>query len=95
MQPNSMTSPETVVPENVAVVLVLAVFVMMSAGVVLSLAKQDQPVGAVTPTPPFSVTTTVQAPVVPDLKVPAVPEPASVLTEQPDAVNFVPVVTAD
>jgi hypothetical protein len=90
MHPKLMTSPLAVVPEIVAVVTLDAVWFILSAVVVMSFAKQAQPVGAVMPVAPAIVIITVQTPVVPDAKVPAVEPPTVVEFEQPDAVNFVP-----
>ena len=84
------TSPLTVVPVIVAVVVEEAVVCWTSAGVVLSLAEQCQPVGAVRPVAPFIVITTAQDPVVPDVYVPAVAPPVVADTEHPVVVNFVP-----
>src|ERR1035438_3931798 len=81
-----MTSPVTVVPLTVAVVVVLAVWFTMSEFVVRSLALQNHPFGAVIPV----VMVTVQVPVVPLWKLPADAPPTSVPLEQPEAVNFVP-----
>jgi hypothetical protein len=88
VQPNETTSPETVVPDIVAVVAVDAVVCCLSAGVVRSFAKQVQPVGAVAERP--IVITTVQVPVVPLVYVPTVDCPTSVELAHPDAVKVVP-----
>lgn len=84
------TSPDTVVPVIVQVVALTADWLTRFAGVVRSEAAQDQPFGAVNPVAPFMVITTVQAPVVPLVRVPAVAPPVVAETEQPEVVNFVP-----
>ena len=89
MQPKLMTSPETVVPVRVAVVVVEALWLMRLAGVVRSDAEQCQPLGAVMPVAPFMVMVTVQVPVVPLAKVPAVAPPTVVPAEHPLMVNLV------
>ena len=66
-----MSSPEAVVPANVAVVVVVAVCCQLDvfAGVVKSLGlPHDHPLGAVMP----GVTVTVHVPAVPEAKVPAI-----------------------
>jgi hypothetical protein len=81
-----ITSPDVVVPDMVAVVVLLAVCWIVP-GCVRSLAKHVHPCDAVSP----GVITTVHTPAVPDVKVPALAPPTSVATEQPEAVNVVPV----
>jgi hypothetical protein len=90
MQLKPITSPDAVVPANVALVVVLAVSVITSAGVVRSLAEHAQPLGAVAPVAPFIVITAVQVPLVPLVYVPALPPPTVAEAEHPDTVNFVP-----
>jgi hypothetical protein len=80
MQLNEITSLASVVPLNVAVVALLAVCPIRSAGVVRSVAVHCQPVGAVAELP--MVTTTVQVPVVPETNVPAVAPPTNEVPEQ-------------
>lgn len=89
MQPKLIISPETVVPEMVAVVVVLAIVWILSAGVVSSFAQHVHPFVAVEPVAPLMVTTTVQVPVVPDVYLPADPPPIVEETLHPVAVNFV------
>ena len=89
-QANEITSPLTVVPVTVAVVVVLALCEIKFAGVVLSLAEHAQPVAAVAEFP--IVIVTVHVPVVPLAKVPPVAPPTKVELEQPEAVNVVPAI---
>ena len=49
MQPKLTVSPETTVPERVAVVVDVAIWWMVSAFVVRSLAQHEKPCGAVNP----------------------------------------------
>lgn len=89
-----MSSPETVVPAIVAVVVELPVCannpVNKAGTVVRSAPSQIQPFGADSPVAPFIVMTTVQVPVVPDVKWPIVAPPSVAEFEHPEAVNFVP-----
>ena len=71
-------------------VVVDAVMRIVSVVVVVSDAQQDQPFGAVSPVAPSMVTVTVQVPVVPLAKLPAVAPPTVVPAEHPDIVNLVP-----
>ena len=89
VQVKLITSAETVVPENVTVFGVVAVWCRTSAGVVKSFTAQAQPLGALAP----KVITGVQVPEVPEEKEPAVAPPTRFVVEQPDAENFVPVET--
>lgn len=84
-----IASPLTVVPLSVAVVVLVAVCLIVSEGVVRSFAKHAQPFGAVAE-PPI-VIVTVHVPVVPDVNEPAVAPPTRAVSEQPALdVNFVP-----
>jgi hypothetical protein len=60
--------------------------------VVSSLARHDQPFGAVIPVAPFMVIVT-EHEFAPRVIFPAVAPPVVALFEQPEAVNFVPVAT--
>jgi hypothetical protein len=84
---NVKTSFVTVVPENVAVVVVDAVCVIRLA-VVWSNMEHAQPVVAVADEP--IVTTGVHVPVVPEVNFPAVAPPVSDEVEQPEIVKVVP-----
>jgi len=81
---------ETVVPESVPVVVVLAVW-RNKLPVVSSFDQHDQPLGAVAPVAPLIVITAVQAPVVPEVNCPAAPPPTGEVAKHPETVNVVPV----
>ena len=87
MHENEITSLVTVIPLKVAVVVVEAVCWKRLA-VVRLFAVQAQPVVAVAELP--KVIAGVQAPVVPETKVPAVAPPTREDVEQPLAVKVVP-----
>ena len=80
MQPKIILSLDATVPLNVAVVVVLAVCLTVSAVVVTSHTEQAQPFGEVAPFP--MVTTKVQL-VAPASTDPAVAPPVKVVSEHP------------